>query len=74
MSEPIYIFAVYAYPKDFPEAYVVRRWKIEDPVPRPDDHCIHASSLEDARHKIPLGLTRLDRHPSDDPVIVETWI
>jgi hypothetical protein len=21
-----------------------------------------------------LGLVRLDRHPSDDPVIVETWV
>jgi hypothetical protein len=31
-------------------------------------------SLEEARAKVPEGLCRMNRHPSDDPVIVETWI
>lgn len=30
-------------------------------------------SLEEARAKVPEGLYRMDRHPGDDPVIVETW-
>jgi hypothetical protein len=34
----------------------------DDPLARARRHCER------------LGLYRLDRHPSDDPVIVETWI
>lgn len=30
-------------------------------------------SLEEARAKVPPGLYRMPRHPSDDPVIVESW-
>ena len=33
-----------------------------------------ADTLEDARYLIPLGRTRIDRSPEDDPVIVESWI
>lgn len=33
-----------------------------------------ADSLPDIRLMLPPGLHRLARDPSDDPVIVETWI
>lgn len=48
------------------------------PVESPDRIRRHevfheCDSLVEARAKVPPGLHRMGRHPSDDPVIVETW-
>jgi hypothetical protein len=33
-----------------------------------------ADTLEELREKIPSSMVRMDRHPKDDPCIVEVWI
>ncbi len=68
------MFVIYFNPKDFPNLFVVRRWTVDGgrPLPTPD-HWI-ANSLDDARGLVPYGLVPLARDPSDDPVIVESWI
>jgi hypothetical protein len=70
------IWVVYQHPKDLPELPVVVRRQIAlatgiwvDPTAYGFDE------LEKARQWLHgRGLTRLDRHPTDDPVIVESWI
>lgn len=70
------VWAIYERPRDFPEHFVVRRWRVLDgrrhPVP---DHLAGlATSLEKARGMVPTGLTRLAHQPGEDPKIVETWV
>lgn len=70
-------FAVYEKPADFPNSFVVRKWFIDpgSTEPRPDRNpCIIGPTLEAVREQIPAGLTRIERLPADDPVIVEVWI
>lgn len=33
-----------------------------------------ADSLNELRKKLPAGLTKIDRDPEDDPVIIEVWL
>lgn len=33
-----------------------------------------ADSLDALRESLPVGLTRMERMPEDDPVIVEVWL
>jgi hypothetical protein len=69
------MFVVTSNPSDYPGKIVVRRWIIWGPEPRPIGAPVAVEdSLDAARAKIPPGLDRLTRHPSDDPVIVESWI
>lgn len=68
------IFTVYFNPKDFPGKYVVRLFDADKPL-----RLITISdTLEKAQATIPqgppLGFHRVNRSPTDDPVIVETWL
>jgi hypothetical protein len=64
------IWTVYRHPTDAPGMYVARMW-LET---RPTLEKFEAPTLEEVRAMLPPGLHRLERHPQDDPVIVETWI
>ncbi len=68
------LWVIYQHPKDYPDGYVVRRWKIGDGRVIPDPAFSRADSLGDARMRVPDGLVRLPPQPGDDPVIAETWI
>lgn len=64
------VWTVYNSPKDYPGKFVARRWELTTPT----DDVIVADTLDEVRERLPLGLYPLDRHPGDDPVIVETWL
>lgn len=66
------MLVVYERPKDFPNHYVVRVW--EASANQPTNIAAIAKSLDLARAMIPGGFVRLDRDPSDDPVIVESYV
>lgn len=73
-------YTIYEKPKDFPTSFVVRRWTVGpgvlDPQPDPAPLLI-APTLATARAALALhvpGLSCLPRDPTDDSVIVETWI
>jgi hypothetical protein len=74
MSEPFYMWTVYRHPADFPNHYVARLWLVgegPEPIALPD---LRADmTLDGVRALLPLGLTCFQRHPQDDPAIVETW-
>lgn len=68
------MWVVYDHPADAPDTFVARRWDVTAGDPTATSYLFTADTLEDLRAKLPLGLTRLDRSPLDDPVIVETWL
>jgi len=77
MTQPLLdVWVIYDHPRDQPDWYIVRRQQ-----PTTTGTIQHESraygfhDLEKARAWLAQqGLTRLDRHPDDDPVIVETWL
>lgn len=72
MSDTIIMYVVYdTTTKDFPGFYVLRRFC----GMTPDKEAIAVSgALAEVRKFIPGGMTMLTRHPTDDPVILETWL
>lgn len=67
------IYTIYEHPKDFPEHYVVRQWKIKPNQTIPQQHHL-AKSLTAAREFIPAGLVRAPGQGYEsDPCIVESW-
>ena len=64
------LIVIYDHPADFPNEVVARLWDSE----RPTEIYEKANSVDDLYAKLPLkGMIRLERLPSDDPVIFETW-
>lgn len=66
----LHIWVVYRHPKDFPDKFVARRFILD----KPTQEIKTAESLDEIRNMLPLGLICFERHPTDDAVIVETWI
>ena len=67
------MWVVYDHPRDHPGHWVARMWMGPDWA---SSVVIICQSLEVLRNRLEQqwGLTRLERHPDDDPVIVEVWI
>lgn len=70
----LHMWTIYQHPSDQPYPYVVRQWVVRPSGPVPHSGSIPAMTLEEARGCVPPGLHRIDRDPTDDPVIVETWL
>lgn len=66
-------WVVYWNPSDFPDQYVVRRWKIGRGWIEPDSMVEVFDMLDEARMAVPDGLYRIERDATDDPTIVEIW-
>ena len=78
LGRNLYVFTVYDHPTDFPDHFVVRRFKIssEPPYePIPDCIFMQEKSLMVIRDYLSyIGLYKIPRDPNDDPKIVESWI
>lgn len=73
MSEPqgLPMWVIYDHPTDFPDTFVARLHINDQPTP----HVLACVSLDVLReHFAQQGLVKIDRHPSDPAVIVETWL
>ncbi len=80
------MWTVYDKPKDYPTEFVARmsvtgrlKGGIDDKLDRTVSGptigtLIKGKTLNEVREQLPPGLYRLNRDPSDDPVIVEVWI
>lgn len=64
------IFTIYHNPKDFPEKYAVRLFDGKAPTRL----LSVKDTLEEARKTIPPLFKQVGRSPTDDPIIVETWL
>lgn len=70
-SNGLDLWVVYERPADVDMAYVARLWNGLTPTTT----TFAAQSLDIVRRWLhSQGLYRLDRHPSDDPSIVEIWL
>lgn len=65
------IIAVYKSPKDYPGMYVARLWDINE---KPTKYIVVDRKISNIRKAIPTYMTRIDRHPIEDKVIVESYI
>jgi hypothetical protein len=64
------LWTIYDHPSDHPSAWVARRFDLDAPT---DD--VLVGDVEVLRHYFQeQGLVCMMRDPSDDPVIVETWL
>lgn len=74
-NEPLQVWCIYFNSREFPGAFLVRKWEvIRDKEPAPSNVAHAFLSLADARAIIPPGKVALARAPDDDPAIVETWL
>jgi hypothetical protein len=67
--EPFRFYVVFDHPIDHPNHFVVRIF-LDD---KPTTSFELATTLNEARAKMPKGLYCLPRDPQDDPKIVESW-
>lgn len=71
------LWVIYERPCDYPTRYVVREWRVSDRGAVPQRGIGLCDTLDEARRILAIGAPgrhRLDRHPDDDPVIVEVWV
>lgn len=64
------IWTVYDHPADYPQGYVARCFEMD----RPTDAVLTGDLGEMRRAFVHCGLVMMMRHPTDDPVIMETWL
>jgi len=74
VTDDLQMWTIYFHPRDYPDGFVARMWVISSKGAAATDMVLTASTLEEIRNKLPLGLTRLERDPADEPQIVETWL
>lgn len=75
MSDKLDIWVVFGTgTRDFPGVFVCRKNEVRAGVVRVTAEHFTAPTLQELRKQLPPGLYRLDRHPTDDPNIIETWL
>ena len=68
-------WTIYFKPRDNPNCYVARRFHNDQPGAEHLVAVANSGGLEWIREHLRFaGFTRLERHPDDDHVIVETWL
>lgn len=74
-KEPLPIWVIYRpTTKDFPGKWVARLHLCLPEGHQPTDKFMLAETLQGVRELIPLGLYRLGRDPTDDPIVEESWL
>jgi hypothetical protein len=74
-QEPLEMWAIYDRPVDFPDSYVVRRWRLIGFTPSPDPKAATFEDLEVARAWLRgRGLVCFARDLVDDASVIETWM
>ena len=83
MKPGLSVYTIFDAPREAPDFIVVRPFHAQpDGSILPDQNAVgfriegdKALALQRARaFCAQRGLSRIDRHPSDDPTIVETWL
>jgi hypothetical protein len=74
MSDDLPMWTIYSSPRDYPGLFVAREWRINARGQTATGHLIFDETLAGLRDRLPPGLACLARDPTDDPVIVETWV
>jgi len=74
-NKPLIMWVVYDHPHDVPDAWVARCWLVRAGEVRPTVQTFEDIDLDQLRLRFrQAGYTRIKRHESDDPKIVEVWL
>jgi hypothetical protein len=65
---------IYEGPRNHARKFVVREARVSLGRIVHALACHEADTLDEARAKVPPGLTNIGRQPGDDPVIREVWV
>lgn len=77
LRPPMELWVIYRQPRDFPDSFVVRCWQITPTGPIETEEVWVRPTLEEAREVVAEnhpGSICIRREPTDDPVIVESWL
>ena len=75
MKDVLSIWVIYDHPSDYPDSFIARRYFSYYEIQEPTMDVIVAPDYEYIRNALEkYGLVKLDRHPNDDPKIMEIWI
>jgi hypothetical protein len=77
MTDYLYMWTIYRDPLDFPGKHVVRKFRVGGGGGAPEAAVAPTAvcgTIEEPRAAVPQGTVRLERSPTDDPCIVETWV
>ena len=70
----LHIWTVYEHPRDFPHSYVARRFDVGPAGAVSTGDLVVAPDLESIRQQLPEGVVRMDRSPTNDPHVLESWL
>jgi hypothetical protein len=73
-DDALYFWVITDHPKDYPDSFVLRRWKVVDGVGVPEKDYQLFKTIEQAREAIPGDVVPMPLSEADDPVIVEWWM
>lgn len=73
-TDALVIWTIYDHPSDYPGEYVLRSWKVADSGLYGGSVTAHHADLNEVRRVVPPGRQRIERDPTDDPVILESWV
>lgn len=73
--ECLWQLVIYDHPRDFPDWFVARWWRVTTGAIQPAPIRCLCGTLEEAREIAEVqGMCRMDRLQGDDPCILEVWI
>jgi len=67
------IWAVFWNSADYPDRAVIRPQCVDGAGIHILNQVLVGESLDAARDQLPEGLTRMERHPDDEPNLIEIW-
>lgn len=74
-AELLPMWVIYDHPSDCPDAFIARKWMIAVGVVQATTETMTEQDIETLRKYFEAGgWTNIARHPTDSPVIVESWI
>lgn len=68
------MWTVYDNPADLLGVFVARKSIATGAHVGPTEEVLMATTLQALRQQLPMGLYRIQRHPSDERQIVEVWL
>jgi hypothetical protein len=72
MDDALDMWVIYEHPKDYPDKFVARLWKITK-VDVPTGTFFLGETQTEVEAKLPPGLFWMPRHENDDACIIGVW-
>ena len=74
-TSTLIMWVVYDHPSDYPDDFVARKWILTKNGMLPTETALSGPSIDLLRYMLAEnGLSRMERLPEDDPVVLEVWL